>query len=295
MLTSRSWILAEAINTKILTKNRPDSPHSHPDSPHSHHDSPHSQLDSPRSLPDSPRSHPYSPRCHHSPHSVPQFPIPAFTDSKKSTSICDYIHFYDWDSLLTTLSTLFRKATLKMHFLETTLTTLIYIKNSFITDYADNDDLEDNIKNGFVIEFADYPVFNTKWEMISSLTALTTLICKTTLKIIWSWTTLIEHFKQTRYLLGRIIWVLGPLSVLGPARVLDPPMVLGPHWVLDPYRVLGPHSVLGPGSRFSCMPFKHVFKSEIFFELFEDMYCRLVISRDYTTQKHELRVSFKVL
>ena len=174
MLTSRSWILAEAINTKILTKNRPDSPHSHPDSPHSHHDSPHSQLDSPRSLPDSPRSHPYSPRCHHSPHSVPQFPIPAFTDSKKSTSICDYIHFYDWDSLLTTLTTLFRKATLKMHFLETTLTTLIYIKNSFITDYADNDDLEDNIKkwfyhwvrwlpsfqyqmrNDFIIDCADY-------------------------------------------------------------------------------------------------------------------------------------------
>ena len=29
---SRSGILAEAINTKILTKNHPDSPHSHPDS-----------------------------------------------------------------------------------------------------------------------------------------------------------------------------------------------------------------------------------------------------------------------
>ena len=35
MLPSRSGILAEAINTKILTKNHPDSPHSHPDSPHS--------------------------------------------------------------------------------------------------------------------------------------------------------------------------------------------------------------------------------------------------------------------
>ena len=36
MLPSRSGILAEAINMKILTKNHPDSPHSHPDSPHSH-------------------------------------------------------------------------------------------------------------------------------------------------------------------------------------------------------------------------------------------------------------------
>ena len=31
MLPSRSEILAEAINTKILTKNYPDSSHSHPD------------------------------------------------------------------------------------------------------------------------------------------------------------------------------------------------------------------------------------------------------------------------
>ena len=30
MLPSRSGILAEAINTKILTKNHTDSPHSHP-------------------------------------------------------------------------------------------------------------------------------------------------------------------------------------------------------------------------------------------------------------------------
>ena len=75
----------------------------------------------------------------------------------KSTSISDYIHFYDSDSLLTTLTTLFRKTTL-----ETTLTTLIYIKNSFITDYADNDDIQDNIKNSFITEFADCPVFNTR-------------------------------------------------------------------------------------------------------------------------------------
>ena len=33
MLPSRSGILAEAINTKILSENHPDSPHSHPDSP----------------------------------------------------------------------------------------------------------------------------------------------------------------------------------------------------------------------------------------------------------------------
>ena len=39
MLHSRSRILAEAINTKILTKNYPDSPHSYPDSPHPQPDS----------------------------------------------------------------------------------------------------------------------------------------------------------------------------------------------------------------------------------------------------------------
>ena len=43
---------------------------------------------------------------------------------------------------------------------------LIYIKNSFITDYPDNDDIQDNIKNSFITEFANYPVFNTRWEMI---------------------------------------------------------------------------------------------------------------------------------
>ena len=80
----------------------------------------------------------------------------------KSTSISDYIHFYDWDSLLTTLTTLFRMTTLKMHSWETTLTTLIYLKNSFITDYADSHDIQENIKNSFITEFADYPVFNTR-------------------------------------------------------------------------------------------------------------------------------------
>ena len=80
----------------------------------------------------------------------------------KSSSISDYIHFYGSDSLLNTLTTLFRKTTLKMHSLETTLTTLIYIKNSFITDYADNNDIQDNMKNSFITECADYPVFNTR-------------------------------------------------------------------------------------------------------------------------------------
>ena len=54
MLPSRSGILVKTINKKILTKNHPDSSRFHPDSP----------------------------RSHHSPHSVPRFPIPAFTDSR---------------------------------------------------------------------------------------------------------------------------------------------------------------------------------------------------------------------
>ena len=78
--------------TKILTLisfiPTPSSLHSHPDSLHSHHnshhshvDSPYSYLDSHHSHPDSPHSHPDSPHSHHSPHSIPWFPIPAFTDS----------------------------------------------------------------------------------------------------------------------------------------------------------------------------------------------------------------------
>ena len=63
---------------------------------------------------------------------------------------------------MTTVTTLFRKTTLKMDSLETTLTTLIYIKNSFITDYADNDDIQGNMKNSFITEFTDYLVFNTR-------------------------------------------------------------------------------------------------------------------------------------
>ena len=80
--------------------------------------------------------------------------------------------------------------------------------------------------------------------------------------------------------------VLGNCRVLGHARVLGPPMVLGPHWVLGPYRVLGRVFLVCP---------LNMSLKEIFFELFEVMYCRLVISRDYTTQKHELCISFQVL
>ena len=53
MFPLRSRILAEAINTKILIKNYPDSPHSHSDSPYCHPDSLHSQPDSLHSHPDS--------------------------------------------------------------------------------------------------------------------------------------------------------------------------------------------------------------------------------------------------
>ena len=66
----------------------PDSPYSHPDSPHSkprfpafHPGSPHSHFDSPHPHPNFPRSYPDSLRSDHSPHSVPRFPIPAFTYS----------------------------------------------------------------------------------------------------------------------------------------------------------------------------------------------------------------------
>ena len=34
--------------------------------------------------------------------------------------------------------------------------------NCFITDYPDDDDIRDNIKNSFITEFANYLVFNTR-------------------------------------------------------------------------------------------------------------------------------------
>ena len=69
MLPSLSGILAEAINTKILTKNRPDSPHSHPDWSHSNPDSPFTHPHSPQSHSGSPHSYPDSPQSPHAPHS----------------------------------------------------------------------------------------------------------------------------------------------------------------------------------------------------------------------------------
>ena len=47
---------------------------------------------------------------------------------KKSTSITDYINFYDSDSSLTTLTKLFSKTIHKKQSLVSTLTTLIYMK-----------------------------------------------------------------------------------------------------------------------------------------------------------------------
>ena len=82
----KSWTdpkssLAEAINTKIITKHYPNSSHSNSHSPHSYPDSPHSHPDSLHSHLDSTRSHHHSSRSHYSPHSVPRFPIAPFTDS----------------------------------------------------------------------------------------------------------------------------------------------------------------------------------------------------------------------
>ena len=65
-----------------------------------------------------------------------------------------------------------------------TLTMPIYMKNSFITDYAYYADIHDNMKNSFITEFADYLVFNTRKELISSLTTLTTQILESICKII---------------------------------------------------------------------------------------------------------------
>ena len=73
-----------------------------------------------------------------------------------------------------------------MHSLVTTLTMLIYMKNSFITEFANYPDIQDNMKNSFVTEFADYLVFSTTRELIPSLTTLTTQILGTTCKIILS-------------------------------------------------------------------------------------------------------------
>ena len=81
----------------------------------------------------------------------------------KSSSITDYIQFYDSDSSLTTLVTLFCKTAHK--------------NASFLSDYSAYADLHENqfhhwllllywyswrMKNGFITESADYLVFNTR-------------------------------------------------------------------------------------------------------------------------------------
>ena len=53
---------------------------------------------------------------------------PLLSFSKKSTSITDYINFYDLDSALTTLTKLFSQTIHKKQSLVSTLTTLIYMK-----------------------------------------------------------------------------------------------------------------------------------------------------------------------
>ena len=80
----------------------------------------------------------------------------------------------------------FARLHIKIHSLVATLTMRIYMKNSFITDCTDYADIQGNMKNKFITEFADYLVFNTRWELIPSLTTLTTQILETSCKIILS-------------------------------------------------------------------------------------------------------------
>ena len=83
MLPSRAGSLAEAIITKILTKNHPDSLHSYPDSPHSHPDSPHPTLIPriPTPIPHIPTSIPRIPTLITLISRVPIFPLILFPDS----------------------------------------------------------------------------------------------------------------------------------------------------------------------------------------------------------------------
>ena len=80
----------------------------------------------------------------------------------------------------------FRRLHIKIHSLVTTLTLRIYIKNNLMTDCTDYADIQGNIKNKFITEFADYLVFNTRWELIPSLTTLATQILESSCKIILS-------------------------------------------------------------------------------------------------------------
>ena len=135
----------------------------------------------------------------------------------KSTFITEYIHFYDSDSLLTTLATQFRKTTLK---------------NTFLRDYSAYADLSKKqfykwlrwqrwylrqhekyiyhwvrllpgfqyqMRNNLIIDTLTTLICKATLKIISSLTTLTTLICKTTLKIISSSTTLTTRIWKTKY------------------------------------------------------------------------------------------------
>ena len=102
--------------------------------------------------------------------------VPSLTTFNFLTQIC---HWLRWLRC-------FARLNIKIHFLVTTLTMRIYMKNSFITDCTDYADIQGNMKNKFITEFADYLVFNTRWELIPSLITLTTKILETSCKIILS-------------------------------------------------------------------------------------------------------------
>ena len=57
------------------------------------------------------------------------------------------------------------------------------MENNFIIDYAYYTDLSDDIKNNLIIDYANDADLQDYIKTILSLTTLTTLICKTTLKI----------------------------------------------------------------------------------------------------------------
>ena len=102
--------------------------------------------------------------------------VPSLTTFNFLTQIC---HWLRWLRC-------FARLNIKIHFLVTTLTMRIYMKNSFITDCTDYADIQGNMKNKFITEFADYLVFSKIWELISSLTTLTTQILESSCKIILS-------------------------------------------------------------------------------------------------------------
>ena len=81
----------------------------------------------------------------------------------KSSSITDYIQFYDSDSSFTMLATLFFKTAHKnTSFLCDYSDYADLHENHVITDYSYYTEIQDSMKNGFITESADYLVFNTK-------------------------------------------------------------------------------------------------------------------------------------